>query len=244
MSRTCHSCRAPMATEARFCGACGAPTRDHVRTVVQRGQQERQRVLRAALALGCACTGTLLGLLGGAALFGFHDADGWAVHLVGAAAVFLAAAGAALVQGDFVATFGGGTRVGWLAAAVPVAALSFFVALVFVRLLGDPGGDARSVSGPALFGLIVLAPLGEEWLCRGAAWRAAVTLAQPHTALLLTAILFAFLHGLGGGYLLELPHRFVAGLLFGWLRLRSGSLLPGIVAHALHNTGAWLITAT
>ncbi len=43
------------------------------------------------------------------------------------------------------------------------------------------------------------------------------------------------MHGLGGGWVLEFPHRFVSGLIFGWLRLRSGSLLPGMLAHFLHN---------
>ena len=42
------------------------------------------------------------------------------------------------------------------------------------------------------------------------------------------------LHGPGGGTL-GLPHRLVAGAVFGWLRLRSGSLVPGIAAHAVHN---------
>jgi membrane protease YdiL (CAAX protease family) len=81
---------------------------------------------------------------------------------------------------------------------------------------------------------VVLAPLGEEWLCRGVAWSAARRLAPPATTNLVTAIVFAFLHGLAG-YLLAVPHRLVAGLVFGWLRLRSRSLLPGVLAHALHN---------
>jgi membrane protease YdiL (CAAX protease family) len=66
-----------------------------------------------------------------------------------------------------------------------------------------------------------------------------VSLASPRTAVVLAAVVFAFLHGLGGGWLLELPHRFGAGLVFGWLRWRSGSLLPAMLAHALHNGAAW-----
>ncbi|MFY9343166.1 MAG: CPBP family intramembrane glutamic endopeptidase, partial [Planctomycetota bacterium] len=83
--------------------------------------------------------------------------------------------------------------------------------------------------------VVGLAPIAEELLCRGAAWQAATRLGPPRVALGLTAVLFAFLHGLNGGYLLELPHRFAAGLIFGWLRWRTGSLVPAVLAHALHN---------
>lgn len=51
-----------------------------------------------------------------------------------------------------------------------------------------------------------------------------------------TALLFAMSHGLGGGGLLRVPHRFLVGLILGWLRARSGSLWPGILAHAVLNT--------
>ena len=42
------------------------------------------------------------------------------------------------------------------------------------------------------------------------------------------------MHGLGGG-ILAYPHRFVLGLIAGWLRHRSGSLLPGVAAYFIHN---------
>lgn len=38
--------------------------------------------------------------------------------------------------------------------------------------------------------------------------------------------------------MLALPHRFAGGLALGWLRCKSGSLLPGVLAHALHNQAA------
>jgi membrane protease YdiL (CAAX protease family) len=233
MSRHCASCGAPRPPAARFCGTCGAPTAEQRRVVHDRVRGERSRTQRAALALGIACAGTLFGLLGG-------SDDGWAAVLLGSASVFAAAFAAALVLGDLRASCPLAWSWRWCLAAVPTAALSFAVACLIVQLYGGAGGEPPTAA--VWVGVVVLAPLGEEWLCRGAAWRAATVLAPPRTALLLTAILFAFLHGLGGGYLLELPHRFVAGLLFGWLRWRSGSLLPGVVAHALHNLAAvWLV---
>jgi len=58
---------------------------------------------------------------------------------------------------------------------------------------------------------------------------------SPGVAIFLSAALFALVHGLNGGFLLELPHRFVGGVVMGWLRHRSGSLVPGFLAHLLNN---------
>ncbi len=238
MSMHCASCGALRPAAARFCGACGTPTVEHRRTLLAGVRAERGRYQRAALALGVACAGTLFGLLGGSDLVAGADGE-WPSVLVGSASVFAAALVASFVLGELPAALPLGVSWRWCLAAAPTAVLSLAAAWLLTAYLGD--GDAEAPTAALWIGAVALAPLGEEWLCRGAAWRAARVLAAPRTALLLTSILFAFLHGLGGGYLLELPHRFVAGLLFGWLRWRSGSLLPGVFAHALHNLGAvWL----
>jgi len=235
MSAHCASCGAPRPVAARFCGACGAPTAEHRRVLLHGVRADRLRTQRAALALGVACAGTLFGLLGGSDLVAGAD-DGWPTVLVGSASVFAAALAASLVLGELRATLPLTASWRWCVAALPTAMLSLAAAWILTAYLWS--ADAAMPTAARWIGVVVLAPLGEEWLCRGAAWRAANVLASPRSALLLTAILFAFLHGLGGGYLLELPHRFVAGLLFGWLRWRSGSLLPGVLAHGLHNLGA------
>lgn len=56
---------------------------------------------------------------------------------------------------------------------------------------------------------------------------------DPRTTLVLTSLPFGLLHCVTE--LLGFPHRFVAGIVFGWLRMRSGSLLPSIGAHAMNN---------
>jgi membrane protease YdiL (CAAX protease family) len=43
------------------------------------------------------------------------------------------------------------------------------------------------------------------------------------------------LHALNGAGGLELPHRFVTGLILGWLRLSTGSLAPCVLAHFVNN---------
>ena len=80
----------------------------------------------------------------------------------------------------------------------------------------------------------------EEGRCRGVLFVACSRVVGPRATLLLTTALFALLHGLQG-HVLAVPHRFVAGLAFGWLRARAGALVPGIAAHALHNALAVLV---
>jgi membrane protease YdiL (CAAX protease family) len=89
----------------------------------------------------------------------------------------------------------------------------------------------------------VLPALIEEWMCRGALWVALRPIAARGTTILTTAALFATLHGLNGGFVLELPHRFVMGLLLGWLRARSASLWPCVLAHFLHNATVVVVFA-
>ncbi len=246
MRKSCHRCGASLLPDVRFCGACGAATRGHAHEVAARTRRAKQATTRAAAALGLVVLITLVGLMLGPRLLGERADDGWPAVLVGAAAVFGAALVAGLVDGPLRASLPLATRPIWLLVALPAALVTLGAAQVYLGILTqgatDPSDEAVEVATAIWVAVVWLAPLGEEWLCRGVAWRSAVTLSSPRTALLLTAILFAFLHGLGGGYLLELPHRFAMGLVAGWLRWQSGSLLPGVVVHAAHNFVAitWL----
>lgn len=105
-------------------------------------------------------------------------------------------------------------------------------------IVGSAGPPSRL---PEWLSSIVVAPLGEELLCRGVVMAALLRLGNRTSALLISSVLFAFLHGLGGGYVFELPHRFASGLLFGALRLKSGRLGPAVLAHALHNAACELL---
>ena len=243
MNRRCGSCGAERPATARFCPACGAPTAEHRRVLLDRARAERGRTTRAALAFGVACCAVLFGFVGGD---GVAAGGVWATVLVSAAVVFAAALASALLLDGLRASLPMRTSWPWYVVAVPVGLSALAVSLVFIVMLWGAelhfGGLPDAPSAAVVLGAVVLAPLGEEWLCRGAAWRAATVLGSPRAALVLTAILFAFLHGLGGGYLLELPHRFVGGLLLGWLRWRSGSIVPCVIAHGAWNAGAvWLV---
>lgn len=134
------------------------------------------------------------------------------------------------------------TRARWILAAFPVGALMCLVALGYVMLIlsafgaewpdGGTGEDFNRFE--ALFA-VVAAPLLEEWLCRGVLWTAASRVTTPRRTIVLTSMLFAVMHGLQGVLFLAFPHRFLGGLALGWLRMKSGSLVPCVIAHATCN---------
>ena len=90
---------------------------------------------------------------------------------------------------------------------------------------------------------IALVPgLVEEWLCRGVMWSSLRLQVAQGAGILATATLFALLHGLGRGGLSAVLPQLFAGVVFGVLRARTGSLVPCMVAHALGNlyVAAWI----
>ncbi len=114
---------------------------------------------------------------------------------------------------------------------------------VVERLVGDPGGSnpllelVLTANDPlALFGFaftaVVLAPLFEETLFRGVLLPVLGQRWGPVPGLLASALAFALAHVSLG----ELVPLAVLGLGLGWLRLKSGSLAPCVLMHALWNT--------
>lgn len=107
------------------------------------------------------------------------------------------------------------------------------------RMLGDLG------AGPGILLLTVLPALCEELLFRGAVLGLLLPGRRRWVAVLVQAVAFGLLHGMA----LRFPPTFVIGLLLGVLRLRTGSIWPGVVVHALHNAlavagAAWLTEAS
>lgn len=116
-------------------------------------------------------------------------------------------------------------------------------------------GVALGVSGPvlpgaAVIGFLALGLLAEEWLFRGVVFEAFLRLApwRPAFAVWGSAVLFAVSHF---GYhsfqptpaaWAQVAFTFPMGLALGWLRLRSGRIVPGALAHLSIN-GAGLIAA-
>lgn len=107
-----------------------------------------------------------------------------------------------------------------------------------VAVLKAVGSDdgRLATAGPAVTAVIivrscVLAPLAEEVFFRGALYAWLRQRLSARSAIPISAAAFALIHW----YPPILPLAFALGLGFGWVRERSGSTVPTIVVHALHN---------
>ena len=89
-----------------------------------------------------------------------------------------------------------------------------------------------------LLAVFALTPAVIEELCfRGYLFSALQGALSPRRTILLTAVLFGLFHVLTGNALLIerfLPSTLM-GLVIGWVAYRTGSVLPGIIIHFVHN---------
>ncbi|GAA2241085.1 type II CAAX endopeptidase family protein [Promicromonospora sukumoe] len=80
-------------------------------------------------------------------------------------------------------------------------------------------------------GLVVLTPIGEEFLFRGVVTTGLLRYG-PVIATVGSAVIFALLHGIN----VVLPAALVVGVITAELRRRSDSVWPGVVVHAFNNS--------
>lgn len=103
----------------------------------------------------------------------------------------------------------------------------------------------------ALLNTLVIAPVYEEFVARGALMGSLQLRWSPWTANVLAAFMFLGMHIPGWYFMGMLPGNlarpiggalsiFVLGLAFGYAVQRSGSLLGGVIAHFLNNLAAGL----
>jgi membrane protease YdiL (CAAX protease family) len=116
---------------------------------------------------------------------------------------------------------------------------------VAVSMIGPQPESLKEVvdimRGPAMLGasivvLGLLAPLAEELIFRGLLFGWLEGRWNGRLALVVSSLAFAAAHIDRTHIVLVLP----LGLLFGWLRWRTGSLLPSLAAHAINNSAAVL----
>ena len=79
-------------------------------------------------------------------------------------------------------------------------------------------------------------PFTEELFFRGLGVRALQFLGGM-SAVVITGLVFGFSHGILGA----LPPLILFGIALGWVRLRSDSVWPGILAHGFYNAVGILI---
>lgn len=248
----CLSCDLELSEEARFCTQCGAATAVGNQETRARLRARARGENRAAWVLGLVFAGGLFAVFAPVMFFDPMDGLSWGGVLMQSGidfAVFLLAI--ALLRSErraHVISEGPVARSAW-AWALPIGLLGFAVSHFYVEgLAALLSFEVESELDPAefwpmLYLTIIAAPLLEELLCRGAAWQAALELGNERIALVLTAVLFAVLHGANGGFVLEFPHRFAGGLLLGWLRWRTGSIVPCVLAHFIWNVLATAVSS-
>jgi membrane protease YdiL (CAAX protease family) len=100
------------------------------------------------------------------------------------------------------------------------------------------GGSRLSFGNLVLLLLLiaVVAPVAEELFFRGMLYPVMRRHWGPAWAIILNALVFALVHFIP----ILIPGLFFVGLILAWMREQSGSVLPGILLHALQNGVALL----
>ena len=129
-------------------------------------------------------------------------------------------------------------RARWFFVAGLIAVSAWYLELLAVERLKLPGNTSaleRIIADPplavVLIATAVAAPIAEELLFRGLIARALAQRLRLPFAVVISAAMFSAFH-------YSLPQAlptFVLGLGLGLIALRSGSIVPGIVLHALNN---------
>jgi CAAX protease family protein len=91
---------------------------------------------------------------------------------------------------------------------------------------------------PPLLSYTILAPLFEELVFRGVLYSSLRRYWNAPMAMVVSALIFSLAHGYGAFGLITI---FWSGLLWAWAYEKTGSILPGMAAHALNNS---LVCAT
>lgn len=134
----------------------------------------------------------------------------------------------------------------WVPLAIVTSALTTGATLGLVNTLG--GSEAADGSGPSATsslvaelptgaalavaaGAVVVFPVFEELACRGMLHGALSRHVAPWAAVVLSALVFSFLHVAPP----VMPYVFVLGLWLAWLHRRYESILPAIVLHCCNN---------
>jgi len=129
----------------------------------------------------------------------------------------------------------------WFALAVLVAFATFTIASILVHAMVKLGIEDLDYSDPFLdagFGwtavilsVCVQPAIVEELAFRGVIWSTLQRSLNVREAILVSALMFMVIHLAVPSF----PHLFLIGLALGYLRARSGSIYPCMLAHFMHN---------
>jgi sodium transport system permease protein len=189
----------------------------------------------------------------GTALVGFIVAVGVAssAGLIDVAAGAIAYGAVALGLVAFAHARGGVARVGlrWPArrfviAAILIGCAAWYLGLRLVLALRPPGDTSalhrmvgQTALLPTLFAIAIAPAIGEELMFRGVLARGLATRMPAALAVVLSAAVFSLYHLIPIQMVATLP----LGLALGLLAVRSDSIVPTMIVHALNNAIAVVI---
>jgi membrane protease YdiL (CAAX protease family) len=247
--QVCGVCAAPLRPAARFCGRCGAeqglmiPREQGVGEEREAAPTER-RPLRAR-GLIVAIVGYFVMFLPGLYLLArtalpTHDEMAAIEFFAG----FVGLACLAILGRDALRTLVPRAP-SPLVCAVAVAATAGVLGVVALLSEAVPWlfmdtADLFAVAGTstamALVYIAVIPSVTEEILFRGAVLGGLTDLMRDRTAILASALIFAIAH-------VSVPsmlHLTLLGVVLGWVRIRSGSIWPGVCRHGGYNAAVYL----
>tara|TARA_B100001175_G_C19427626_1_gene599449 strand:- start:39 stop:779 length:741 start_codon:yes stop_codon:yes gene_type:complete len=149
--------------------------------------------------------------------------------------------------------FGSPKRAVLLVLGIPLIAMVvdniavLIYAIIFIGIFGEPMtntdiGTTWDSSSLEIFlafvGICILTPIGEELMFRGYVLDSINRVHGKWPAILISAVIFGLVHI--DPYTIGMAT--IGGVLYGWIRIRTGSLIPGIVAHSMWNTMALVVT--
>jgi membrane protease YdiL (CAAX protease family) len=101
--------------------------------------------------------------------------------------------------------------------------------------------ESSSIDIALLFlSVAIVTPIVEELMFRGYILDAINRKHSDWTAIIWSSILFGLLHFLGGSF--YIGSALIGGIIYGWIRVRTGSLLPSIACHMMWNMLALIWT--
>ena len=242
----CAGCGSELRPAARFCIRCGAPIAGvEPHAPIAAPPRNSWRELRTALQLWVLLLAACGGLGVAARITGSQSPSFDAAGAIAVALIVLCFA--AMMPRELGPALSLRIGVRGLAGALGVwIALLGFIHLYFAAL-APLGMDEVSYLEPfhlagwplwSAFFLVAVCPaVCEEMAFRGVIYQRLERVGSPTEALVLQAAMFSVLHLLPAIFI----SHFVIGLALGWLRRRTRSIVPGILAHGLYNASLLLI---
>jgi len=151
--------------------------------------------------------------------------------------------------------FGSVKRTLILILAIPIVVtiiltlLTIIYSVVWIGIFGEPSintdmgtyWESSSIDIALLFlSVAIVTPIVEELMFRGYILDAINRKHSDWTAIIWSSILFGLLHFLGGAF--HIGSALIGGIIYGWIRVRTGSLLPSIACHMVWNMLALIWT--